>query len=103
MQVLQAARHLNCHCQILQAASFQRNISILIYASFISHKFTFFLQKLLQNMIESFFHTYYAEKQKKAEKYCIHSREEVQCHLLMHIIVLEKRYIDGYHRKYRRR
>ena len=42
MQVLQAARHLNCHCQILQAASFQRNISILIYASFISHKFTFF-------------------------------------------------------------
>ena len=80
MQVLQAARHLNCHCQILQAASFQRNISILIYASFISHKFTFFLQKLLQNMIESFFHTYYAEKQKKAEKYCIHSREEVQCH-----------------------
>mgnify|MGYP001660809438 CR=1 FL=1 len=80
MQVLQAARHLNCHCQILQAASFQRNISILICASFISHKFTFFLQKLLQNMIESFFHTYYAEKQKKAEKYCIHSREEVQCH-----------------------
>ena len=103
MQVLQAARHLNCHCQILQAASFQRNISILICASFISHKFTFFLQKLLQNMIESFFHTYYAEKQKKAEKYCIHSREEVQCHQLMHIIVLEKRYIDGYHRKYRRR
>ena len=45
----------------------------------------------------------YAEKQKKAEKYCIHSREEVQCHQLMHIIVLEKRYIDGYHRKYRRR
>ena len=80
MQVLQVARHLNCHCQILQAASFQRNISILICASFISHKFTFFLQKLLQNMIESFFHTYYAEKQKKAEKYCIHSREEVQCH-----------------------
>jgi permease, major facilitator family len=80
MQVLQAARHLNCRRQILQAASFQRNISILIYASFISHKFTFFLQKLLQNMIESFFHTYYAEKQKKAEKYCIHSREEVQCH-----------------------
>ena len=65
MQVLQAARHLNCRRQILQAASFQRNISILIYASFISHKFTFFLQKLLQNMIESFFHTYYAENRRK--------------------------------------
>ena len=103
MQVLQVARHLNCRCRILQAASFQRNISILIYAGFISYKFTIFLQKLLQNMIESFFHTYYAEKQKKAEKYCIHSREEAKCHLLMHIIVLEKRYIDGYHRKYRRR
>lgn len=58
---------------------------------------------LMLVMGESFFHTYYAEKQKKAEKYCIHSREEVQCHQLMHIIVLEKRYIDGYHRKYRRR
>lgn len=54
-------------------------------------------------MIESFFHTYYAEKQKKAEKYCIHSREEEQCHLHMHTIVLEKLFIDDYRRKYRRR